>query len=60
MLADDEGYLHWLDKRQGELQGRYRFTSRKGGIEAPPVVYADLLYVYAVNGQVGEIAVELN
>ncbi len=55
VVCDDEGYIHWLDKKQGQLKGRYKFTG-KGGIEATPVVYSDTLYVYGRNGQVGEIS----
>lgn len=59
VVGDDEGYLHWLDKKQGELKGRYKFMG-KDGIEAAPVVYADSLYIYGRNGQVGAISVGSN
>ena len=57
VICDNDGYIHWLDKKQGQLQGRYNFNN-KVGIEAPPVVYSDLLYVYGRDGKVGEIKTE--
>jgi outer membrane protein assembly factor BamB len=54
IVCDEDGLIHWLDKKRGQLIGRYKFTG-KGGIEAPPIVYADDLYLYGRNGKVGEV-----
>lgn len=56
VVADEDGYLHWLQKNQGNLIARYKFTGK--GIEAPPLVHDNKLYVYARNGKVGEVLVK--
>ena len=52
VVGDFQGYLHWLDRRTGEIVGRYRGDS-KGYIEAP-ITVGDRLIVY---GKSGELAV---
>lgn len=59
VVCDEDGYVHWLNRKQGQLVGRYKFAG-KGGVEASPLVYDDELYIYGRNGQVGEIMVSFN
>ncbi|WP_370308810.1 outer membrane protein assembly factor BamB [Sinimarinibacterium flocculans] len=56
VVGDFEGYLHWLDPRDGRLVAR----SRAGGdpIRARPVVGENLLYVYNQPGRLSAIRVD--
>ena len=55
VVGDDDGYIHWLSLKNGQLQGRYKFQG--DGIEAPPIVKGDKLYVYGRNGKLAKLIV---
>lgn len=48
VVADFEGYLHWLDKADGSLVAR---TSAGGRVSNPPVVIGDVLVVLDDQGR---------
>lgn len=48
VVADYDGYVHWLSDTDGRQLGRVRVTD--GPISARPVVIDDVVYVYAENG----------
>lgn len=47
VVGDEEGYLHWLSKRDGHLAGRVFLGS---SIFAPPKVENKVVYAYTKNG----------
>ena len=49
VTADFEGYVHWLSKDDGEIQGRAQVGD---GVLAPPVVVRDLVVIYDRDGGV--------
>ncbi len=49
VVADREGYLHWLDADSGELAARERFG--KDAPAAPPLVIGNTLYVLDRDGR---------
>jgi outer membrane protein assembly factor BamB len=49
VVADFEGYLHWLSPSDGSLVARTRLGS--GPVIAPPVAAEDLLYVMTAAGK---------
>ena len=51
VVGDMEGYLHWLDKKTGNIVGRNRMS--KNMIIAAPVSADDKLYSYASDGTLG-------
>ncbi|HYE34077.1 outer membrane protein assembly factor BamB [Methylocaldum sp.] len=56
VVGDLEGYLHLLSQEDGSLVGRVRVD--KNPIEAAPVVFDDVIYVYTSGGTVAAVAVE--
>lgn len=48
VVGDKEGYLHWLDKRDGHLAGRDKLGA---AIYAAPLADQTMVYVLANNGQ---------
>jgi len=56
VVGDFEGYLHLLSQEDGSLVGRIRVD--KNAIEAMPVVFDDVVYVYTSGGTVAAITVE--
>lgn len=54
VVADDEGYIHWMAQQDGHSVARQFFS--ESGVVAPPVVEGDLLYVVSRDGN----AVALN
>ena len=49
VVADFEGYVHWLQRSDGKLVARTR-VDRKG-VVAPPIPSAETLYVYGQGGK---------
>jgi outer membrane protein assembly factor BamB len=53
VVADFEGYLHWLSPDDGRIVGRVRATG--DAVVAPPVVQGDRLYVLDRSGEVAAV-----
>ena len=51
VVGDLEGYLHWMDKSNGEFVARTQFS--KSPIIAPPVAVEDIVYAYSSDGALG-------
>lgn len=51
VVGDLEGYLHWLDKKSGDIVGRIRMS--KNMIIAPPISAEGKLFAYASDGTLG-------
>jgi len=58
VVADYDGYLHWLHRADGRLLGRYRGDSR-GYIEAP-IVIDDVLVALGKSGELTALKVKIN
>jgi len=56
VVADLEGYLHWLDKDSGEFVARVQLS--KNRIIAPPISVNGILYAYASDGVLGAYTYE--
>ena len=54
IVGDFEGYVHWLDRRNGEIVGRVRANS--SGISQAPVIYRNVLYVLGNSGELSAIS----
>lgn len=50
IVADSEGYVHWLQTGDGALAGRERLS--KKAVRAQPVVAGDLVYIEDVQGHI--------
>ena len=50
MVGDDEGYLHWVSSQDGAFINRVQVD--KKGIEAPPVVSENMIYVLGRGGKI--------
>ncbi len=48
VVGDYEGYLHWLDRRDGHFVARIKVDEE--GIIAPPQVVGDTVYVSGIDG----------
>ena len=48
VVGDLEGYLHWMDKGNGQFVARTRIS--KEAILAPPVAVEDIVYAYSSDG----------
>ncbi len=53
VVGDYEGYLHWLDSTTGEIVSRHELDS--SGTHVAPIVYEDILYSQARNGDLQAI-----
>ena len=51
VVGDLEGYLHWMDKGNGEFVARTQFS--KDPIIAPPVAVEDIVYAFSSDGTLG-------
>jgi outer membrane protein assembly factor BamB len=51
VVADLEGYLHWLERESGEFVARVQASKNK--IIAPPISVGGILYSYASDGILG-------
>jgi outer membrane protein assembly factor BamB len=49
IVADFEGYLHWLDADTGRIVGRYRVDDK--GVTAPPFTDGSLVYALSDGGR---------
>lgn len=49
IVADDDGNIHWIDKENGKIIGRYELD--KDGIEAAPIVRNNTVYVLGNGGE---------
>lgn len=56
VLADFEGYLHWLDPKDGKLVARTRVGSDP--VRAPMVASAELLYVLNTAGKISAVSAQ--
>ena len=48
VVGDLDGYLHWMDKNNGQFVARTRVS--KSAILAPPVAVGDIIYAYSSDG----------
>jgi len=48
VVGDLEGYLHWMDKSNGQFVARTQIS--KSPILAPPVAVEDIIYAYSSDG----------
>lgn len=48
VVGDLEGYLHWMDKSNGQFVARTRVSNSP--IIAPPIAIEDIVYVYSSDG----------
>lgn len=48
VVGDAEGYLHWLDKKDGHIAGRVAVS---GGVYAAPIAEGNVVYVFTSKGQ---------
>jgi outer membrane protein assembly factor BamB len=48
VVGDLEGYLHWMDKSNGQFVARTRVS--KDPVLAPPVAFEDIVYAYSSDG----------
>jgi len=48
VVGDLEGYLHWMDKNNGQFVARTQVS--KSAILAPPVAVEDVVYAYSSDG----------
>ena len=51
VVGDIQGYLHWLDRRDGQFVGRNKVSSSP--LLATPQVYREILYAYSSDGKIG-------
>lgn len=49
VVADLEGYLHWMDKTSGEFVARTQLSKKP--ILAPPVAFDNVVYAYSSDGK---------
>ena len=56
VVGDFEGYVHVLSQEDGSLQARVEVDDTP--IEASPVVYDDVVYVYTTGGELAALALE--
>jgi len=56
VVGDKEGYLHWLDRQDGQFVARTRVDS--AGISAVPVVVGDTVYIYGNSGTLAALRAE--
>jgi outer membrane protein assembly factor BamB len=56
VVGDFEGYLHLLAQDDGSLQGRLQLDGSP--IEAAPVVFDDVIYVYTSAGTLAAVSVD--
>ncbi|WP_419600146.1 outer membrane protein assembly factor BamB [Thiolapillus sp.] len=56
VVADFEGYVHWLSDDDGRQLGRIQITDE--AIMAQPVVVDDIVYVYATDGTLAALQVQ--
>lgn len=53
VVADAEGYVHWLRRGDGQFAARIRV---RDGVLAPPIVVGDTVYVYDRGGTLSALA----
>lgn len=51
VVGDLEGYLHWMDKSNGQFVARTQHS--KNAILAPPIAIDDIVYAYSSDGTLG-------
>lgn len=56
VIADEDGFVHWIDKSSGKLAGRFKVNSR--GVEATPIVNNNIVYILGCSGKL--VALEVN
>jgi outer membrane protein assembly factor BamB len=55
VVADVEGYVHWLSTSDGRQLGRVQVAS--DAIEAKPIVVGDTVYIYAKDGTLAAVKI---
>ncbi len=58
IVADFDGYVHWLSENDGRQLARIRITD--GPISARPLIADDVVYVYAEDGTLAALKVQKN
>ncbi|MDH3978947.1 MAG: outer membrane protein assembly factor BamB [Gammaproteobacteria bacterium] len=56
VVADTEGYVHLLSRYDGHIAGRIELDSK--GINTPPLVVGDMLYVYGNSGKLAAFSIQ--
>lgn len=56
VVADFEGFVHWLDRQDGHLVARIR--AHRKGIQATPLVVGEVLYTLGDQGQVTALTLQ--
>ena len=56
VVGDMEGYLHFLSKDDGSIAARIQIDDT--AIEAPPVVFEDVVYAYSVGGTLAAVSLD--
>ncbi|WP_139555965.1 outer membrane protein assembly factor BamB [Methylotetracoccus oryzae] len=56
VVGDMEGYLHFLSKDDGSVAGRIQIDDTP--IEAPPVVFDDVVYAYSSGGTLAAVSLD--
>jgi outer membrane protein assembly factor BamB len=56
VVGDDDGFVHWLDKKTGKLVGRFQLD--KHGVEATPIIHNNIVYILGRSGKL--VALEVN
>ncbi|WP_052761150.1 outer membrane protein assembly factor BamB [Sedimenticola thiotaurini] len=55
LVGDFEGYLHFLSRVDGRLEGRVRIA--KSAISTPPLVIDGVVYIYADGGEMAAVTI---
>jgi len=56
VVGDLEGYVHILSQEDGSLQARMELDGTP--IEAAPVIFDDVIYLYTSGGKLAALAME--
>lgn len=56
VVGDMEGYLHFLSKEDGSVAGRIQIDDTP--IEAPPVIFDDVVYAYSTGGTLAAVSLD--
>ncbi len=74
VVGDFNGFVHWLDREDGHLKGRFRqggydsevdseqdlIFSKSDGILTPPLVFKDNVFVFNRHGNISSLVIRAN